>query len=75
MKVFHPQTILLALRGYPNSLQELVDVRLLRGVPVDPLTERDDAWVLEQDTRSKGVINLRSGAEGVGSDGKPYANW
>lgn len=31
---------------YPNELSELVQRRYLRAVPVDPITERADTWIL-----------------------------
>lgn len=65
---------------WPESLQTLVDERYLRALPIDPLTESSDTWLLETPTEgasaeaADGVYNLHSGAEGVGSDGKPYAD-
>jgi general secretion pathway protein G len=65
---------------WPASLQALVDDRYLRALPLDPITESSETWLLEtppEDASAEaadGVYNLRSGAEGVGSDGKPYAD-
>jgi len=65
---------------WPASLQALVDNRYLRALPLDPITERSDTWVLEappeekaRDATENGIYNLHSGAEGNGSDGKSYA--
>ena len=61
---------------WPASLQTLVEDRYLRALPLDPITESSETWVLEAppDEKSEaGVYNLHSGAEGNGSDGKPYA--
>jgi general secretion pathway protein G len=61
---------------YPESLQELVEKRFIREIPIDPLTERADSWLLEQDARrGKGIYNVHSGAPGEGSDGRAYAQW
>ena len=62
---------------YPDSLNELVDRRYLRELPVDPLTDSDSSWILVPPADpSKGKIyNLRSGAEGHGLNGKPYVEW
>jgi general secretion pathway protein G len=30
---------------YPQSLQELVEKKYLRALPVDPITERTDSWI------------------------------
>lgn len=62
---------------YPKTLDELVERRYLRAVPVDPLTQRADSWVLvaprSGDTAS--VADVRSGAPGVARDGSAYARW
>jgi general secretion pathway protein G len=66
---------------WPASLQALVDDHYLRALPLDPITESSETWVLEApqpeeksgEQTDAGVYNLRSGAEGAGSDGKPYA--
>ncbi len=66
--------------NWPASLQALVDDRYLRTLPLDPITECSDTWLLETPPEgasadaADGVYNLHSGAEGVGSDGKPYAD-
>lgn len=61
---------------YPASLQELVDSRLLRQIPEDPLTESTETWQLVTDTRrGEGVFDVHSGAQGEDSHGKPYAAW
>jgi general secretion pathway protein G len=61
---------------YPSDLQELVRQRYLRGVPLDPLTERSDTWVLVQSQNPPGgVFEVRSGAQGRGRDGTPYGQW
>jgi general secretion pathway protein G len=60
----------------PATLQELVEQRYLREVPVDPITERRDSWVLVARTGgSAGVADVRSGAPGVARGGEPYAAW
>ena len=65
---------------YPSTLDELVDKRYLRRVPVDPITERADTWVLlPPPTRADGsppaegsVWDLRSGAV---VEGRDFAQW
>lgn len=64
---------------YPDSLEELASQRYLRQIPVDPLTGREDSWVVlppapDNDLRG-GVYDLRSGAAGRGADGRLYADW
>src|SRR5262245_7489912 len=61
---------------YPDKLEELVEKRYIRAVPVDPITESTTTWVLvpSPDAAAKGAIyDVRSGAEGKSSDGKPFA--
>lgn len=64
---------------YPDSLQELAVQRYLRAIPADPLTGREDSWVVVApmpDTDLDGrVQDVRSGAAGRASDGKLYADW
>lgn len=61
---------------YPESLEELVEKKYLRAVPVDPVTESSTSWVLEPPAEgAKGnVYNIRSGATGSTSDGKPFSD-
>lgn len=62
---------------YPNDLQELVQERYLRAVPVDPLTDRADTWVVQAPPAGEqgSVADVRSAAPGQGHDGGPYASW
>ncbi len=61
---------------YPSSLEALVEQRYLRAIPEDPVTEQRDSWlVLPPPDLSPGVYDVRSGAEGVASDGSAYADW
>ena len=62
---------------YPKALQELVDAHYLRAVPVDPLTDRTDTWVMVLPAGDPGPAwaDVRSGAAGLGRDGTPYASW
>ena len=62
---------------YPDALAELVAKRYLRALPRDPLTRSTDTWVVvpPADREMGGVYDVHSAANGVGSDGKPYAQW
>jgi prepilin-type N-terminal cleavage/methylation domain-containing protein len=62
---------------YPESLVARVDKRYRRGVPVDPITERSDTWILQSPPAGAqgGVGDVRSGAPGNGLDGTPYKEW
>jgi general secretion pathway protein G len=64
--------------NYPDSLDELVTKRYLRAVPVDPITDSAETWVLLPPPPANGngkLWNIRSGAEGNGAVGTPYAEW
>lgn len=62
---------------FPESLQELVDKRYVRSLPVDPLTGSTETWTLlpPPDGLEGAVYDLRSGAAGTAKDGSLYADW
>jgi len=62
---------------YPDSLDQLVEKKYLRELPMDPVTESRETWVVERplDGEQGEVGNLRSGAPGNDRKGKPYAEW
>ena len=73
---------------YPESLEELVSRRYLRTLPIDPVSESSETWILlpppaeraeptdpadPADTQAaSGVWDIRSGA---GGEAQPYAQW
>jgi general secretion pathway protein G len=62
---------------YPESLDELVQKKYLRNLPVDPLTESVDTWVAvtPPDATKGKLYDVKSGAPGTASDGTAYADW
>jgi general secretion pathway protein G len=59
---------------YPESLEELVERRYLSAVPIDPVTNTSNQWVLigpEGEVAGR-VANVRSGAQGTTRDGRAY---
>jgi general secretion pathway protein G len=61
---------------YPEELAELVRLRYLRDVPLDPITDRTDSWlVVPPPGQPKGVYDVRSAAPGRARDGSVYAAW
>lgn len=58
------------LKNPPNSLQDLVDRKYLREIPVDPFTQSNQTWVLENS--ESGITDVHSNASGADSSGKPY---
>jgi general secretion pathway protein G len=62
----------------PETLEELVKRRYLRSVPPDPLTDSKETWVIITPPDAPGaraIWDVRSGAEGRGSDGNDYSTW
>jgi general secretion pathway protein G len=62
---------------YPAALDELATKKYLRAVPQDPVTQSASTWVQvpPADTRLGSVYDVKSGAQGIGLDGRPYAQW
>ena len=63
---------------YPETIDELVSKRYLRAVPLDPITDSAETWVMLPPPAANGsgkLWDLRSGAEGNGEGGTPYAEW
>ena len=67
---------------YPSSLDSLVSEKYLREIKPDPFTRSVDSWqttMSEPDAANPsaetGIYNVKSGAPGTGSDGRPYSEW
>lgn len=62
---------------YPRSLEELVEQRYLKAVPIDPITEASNTWriVAPPEGQEGAVYDLHSGATGVARNGQAYAQW
>jgi len=62
---------------YPNSIQELVTRKYIRSVPVDPITESTETWLIVAPGLdiNGAVYDIKSGAEGAAKDGTAYADW
>jgi general secretion pathway protein G len=68
--------------GYPLTLDELVETKILRRIPKDPMTE-DGKWVTRSYSDNpesslsdnKDVWDLRSASKAVASDGTTYDTW
>ncbi|MCW5233102.1 prepilin-type N-terminal cleavage/methylation domain-containing protein [Verminephrobacter eiseniae] len=61
---------------FPATLQELVDEKYLRAVPVDPVTQSSASWILTpaRNRDDSGVEDVRSGAPGSSQDGVAYGS-
>lgn len=63
---------------YPDTLEELVQLKYLRTIPQDPITETTTTWILvpPSEIEVKGSIyDIHSGSEQIAQDGTPYATW
>ena len=64
-----------------QSLQELVSGGYLRAVPIDPVTKSNETWEIEMETEPyrpgvpAGIANVRSGADGSGTDNRAYKEY
>ncbi len=63
--------------SYPPTLAALVEKRYLRAIPVDPIARSAEKWqlVANEDPEDGGIKDVKSGAEGKGEDGVPFAEW
>lgn len=62
----------------PQTLAELVTRRYLRDIPLDPITDQRDTWIVVEppaDAATGGVFDVRSGAPGSSHDGTAYRDW
>jgi general secretion pathway protein G len=61
---------------FPESLQALVEARYLKSIPVDPITESAQTWVIVMETVDDDsvVVDVRSGARGSTAQGVAYAD-
>lgn len=67
----------------PQSLEDLVQAGYLKRIPVDPVTNRSDTWVLGQSgflttvdqSDEGGMDDVHSGSQGVSTEGTTYNTW
>jgi general secretion pathway protein G len=74
---------------YPTSLDTLLKDGYFRAIPVDPMTKRNDTWVVVREERdpdhpspegdsaddTPGIIDVHSGSTMISFAGTPYAEW
>ena len=68
--------------SYPDSLEQLVYDKYLRGVPRDPFTRETDTWECippepadNGQLAEGGCYDVRSGSDLIGGNGVPYRDW
>jgi general secretion pathway protein G len=65
----------------PASFSDLISDGYLHEIPTDPMTGRSDTWKLtigrdpKSPEGSAGILDIHSGSEDKGSDGRPYSAW
>ncbi len=62
---------------YPDSLEQLVERKYIRSIPVDPITGSSSTWVVipPEGEVVGGVYDIHSGSDRVSLDGEPYNEW
>jgi len=61
---------------YPDSLSELVTMKYLRAIPLDPFTSASDTWVeISVSGGETGVFDVKSGSDLTSSNQIPYNQW
>lgn len=62
--------------AYPRDLQDLVNQRYLRELPIDPITDRADTWIIISPPDNPLVMaDIQSGAQEKSTRGTPYSTW
>jgi general secretion pathway protein G len=62
---------------YPKSLEDLVERKYIRKLPIDPITESTETWLITnpEPPLEGDVYDVNSGALGTAKDGSQYADW
>ena len=62
---------------YPAKLPDLVAGRYLREIPLDPVTDSRQTWIVVPPPNAEmgGVFDVKSGAPGRGRDGRLFREW
>lgn len=62
---------------YPETLNDLVNKKYLRAIPVDPITDSATTWqsVPPPDGKISGIYDIKSGGSGTARDGSNYQDW
>jgi len=66
----------------PQSLDDLVTAGYLHEVPIDPMTNSRETWVVVNedvmesiDQTQPGITDVHSGSEATAMDGSAYSSW
>lgn len=64
---------------YPMALNDLAEKKYIRKVPKDPVTGSAETWTMvyftDEQGQQNGILDVKSGSEGVALDGTLYNEW
>lgn len=62
---------------YPKTLEELVEKKYIRKLPIDPFTEKTNTWVFTppEPPLEGEIYEIHSGAKNTAKDGSRYEDW
>jgi general secretion pathway protein G len=62
---------------YPKTLEDLVEHKYIRKLPIDPITEKNNTWIfISPEPPIEGdIYDIHSGAKGIAKDGTRYESW
>jgi len=62
---------------YPDTLEDLVTKRYLRGLPMDPVTSSTTTWIIvpPEQPEQGGVFDIKSGSPDKSQDGSAFKDW
>lgn len=60
---------------YPDSLEQLVEKKYLRALPVDPIVESSQTWIViaPDNSGNNKLFDIKSSAPGKNRKGQPYS--
>ncbi|MDP2071307.1 type II secretion system protein [Methylotenera sp.] len=62
---------------YPKTLEDLVDRKYIRKMPVDPMTEKTTTWIFTppEPPLEGDIYDIHSGSKALAKDGTRYEDW
>jgi general secretion pathway protein G len=62
---------------YPNTLDDLVEHKYIRKLPVDPITEKTTTWIFTppEPPLEGDIYDIHSGSKAIAKDGTRYEDW
>lgn len=62
---------------YPKTLEDLVERKYIRKMPVDPITEKSTTWIFTppEPPLEGDIYDIHSGSKALAKDGTRYEDW